>query len=130
MIGYVMLGTDDIGRAKAFYDPLVTLLGGSVQREWSTEDRIWYAPPEGFTPMLVLTGTYDGRPATVGNGTMTALLARSRAEVDAVHARALASGGVDEGGPGLRGPESDGFYGAYFRDLDGHKLLVFRVGPG
>ena len=58
----------------------------------------------------------DKRPATVGNGTMVALGAASREQVDAVHAKALELGGSDEGAPGQRWP---GFYAAYFRDLDG-----------
>ena len=59
---------------------------------------------------------------------MIALLADSRAQVQQLHAKALALGGADEGAPGLRGDDSNGFYGAYFRDLDGNKLCVFRIG--
>ncbi|MGE3917416.1 MAG: VOC family protein, partial [Hyphomicrobiaceae bacterium] len=55
--------------------------------------------------------------------------AGSRANVDAIHAKALALGGNDEGKPGLRGPNGpQAFYGAYFRDLDGNKLCAFHVG--
>ena len=60
---------------------------------------------------------------------MVAFAAGSRANVDKLHAKALALGGTDEGAPGLRGPEEYGFYGAYFRDLDGNKLCAFHVGP-
>ena len=38
---------------------------------------------------------------------------------------ALANGATDEGAPGERMP---GFYGAYFRDLDGNKVCVFKMG--
>jgi predicted lactoylglutathione lyase len=69
-----------------------------------------------------VTRPWDGQPATVGNGTMVALLADAPATVDAVHAKALALGGADEGTPGERGA---GFYAGYFRDLDGNKLNVF-----
>ncbi len=65
---------------------------------------------------------FDGQSATVGNGTMVALVGKDAAQVDALHAKALALGGRDEGAPGLRG---DDFYGAYFRDLDGNKLAAF-----
>ncbi len=61
----------------------------------------------------------------VGNGTMFSLAAASREQVDTVHAKAIALGAADEGAPGLRG---DTFYGAYFRDLDGNKLCVFKSG--
>ncbi|CAN7285186.1 hypothetical protein LJR225_001464 [Phenylobacterium sp. LjRoot225] len=60
---------------------------------------------------------------------MTALKLTSRALVDTVYATALAAGGKDEGAPGVRGPGPDGFYGAYFRDLDGNKICVFIYGP-
>ena len=80
--------------------------------------------------MLVLTRPHDNRPATVGNGSMVALVAGSRGAVDALHAKALALGGADEGPPGKRSDEPDDLYRAYFRDLDGNKLMVFTMAPG
>jgi predicted lactoylglutathione lyase len=68
---------------------------------------------------------FDGKPASVGNGVMVALAAGSRAQVDALHRKALELGGQDEGAPGPRG---DGFYAGYFRDLDGNKLNAFFMG--
>ncbi len=62
---------------------------------------------------------HDGRAASVGNGSMVALKVVSKEMVDAIYQKALALGGGDEGKPGYR---SDGFYAAYFRDLDGNKL--------
>jgi len=50
----------------------------------------------------------------------------STEKVDRVHAKALALGGKDEGPAGPRG---EGFYGGYFRDLDGNKLNVFCIPP-
>ncbi len=58
-------------------------------------------------------------------GTMTAIGVDSREEVERLHAKALELGGADEGAPGLRPEGGDGFYAAYFRDMDGHKLDVF-----
>ncbi|MFI4974601.1 MAG: VOC family protein [Caulobacterales bacterium] len=75
--------------------------------------------------MLAVCRPYDEKTATAGNGNIVALAAPSREVVDATYAAALANGGADEGGPGLRG---DTFYGAYFRDLDGNKVCVFKVG--
>ena len=75
--------------------------------------------------MLCVMTPFDGNPATVGNGTMTAIGVDSREEVDLIHAKALELGAEDEGAPGLRDVGGDGFYAAYFRDLDGHKLDVF-----
>jgi catechol 2,3-dioxygenase-like lactoylglutathione lyase family enzyme len=55
---------------------------------------------------------------------MTALLAPSRAAVEAAHAAALANGGRCEGAPGLRPHYHPNYYGAYFRDPDGNKIGV------
>jgi predicted lactoylglutathione lyase len=75
--------------------------------------------------MLCIMTPFDGKSATVGNGTMTAIGVNSRDEVERIHAKALEIGGEDEGAPDLRAEGGDGFYAAYFRDLDGHKLDVF-----
>jgi predicted lactoylglutathione lyase len=81
-------------------------------------------------PSIAVTRPYDKQPASKGNGTMVALMTDSRPKVDALHAKALELGGADEGKPGLRSPEGpQAFYGAYFRDLDGNKLCIFKIGP-
>ncbi len=122
MIGYVTLGTNDIERAAAFYDALLGSIGG--KRFMDTERFIaWTVSPT--APGLSVAKPYDGKPATVGNGVMIALVVDSRAKVDALHAKALELGGKDEGAVGLRG---DNFYAGYFRDLDGNKLNVFCMG--
>ena len=56
---------------------------------------------------------------------MTAIGVSSREDVERIYAKAIQLGGQDEGAPGLRTEGGDGFYAAYFRDLDGHKLDVF-----
>ena len=65
----------------------------------------------------------------VGNGTMVGLLCASEAEVQAVHAVALAKGATNEGDPGPRPNYGPDFYGAYVRDLDGNKMS-FRLFSG
>jgi predicted lactoylglutathione lyase len=74
---------------------------------------------------LGVTKPFDGKPATRGNGTMVALQVDSKTKVDALYKLAIELGGTDEGKPGPRG---DGFYAAYFRDLDGNKLNCFCMG--
>ena len=127
MIGYVTVGTNDIEKARTYYDALLDSIGAKRLLEF----------PHGFTlygtgwgkPGLAVTPPYDKQPATVGNGCMVAMVMDSRDKVDAFHARALELGGQDEGAPGLRGDPSMNFYGAYFRDLDGNKFCVFKMGP-
>lgn len=122
MIGYVCLGTNDLARAAPFYDELLALVG--AKRLFETERLVsWGTGPA--LPMLLLIKPYDGKPATVGNGTMVALSADSKATVDAVYRKGLALGGKDEGPAGARG---DNFYAGYFRDLEGNKLAVIFMG--
>lgn len=123
MIGYVMVGTNDLPKAGAFYDAVLAELG--AKRGWDTDRFIaWGNSPTAAS--LAVTKPHDGNVATVGNGTMVALAAPNRATVDKVHAKALSLGAKDEGAPGLRG---DTFYGAYFRDLDGNKIACFCMKP-
>ncbi|HEX2817597.1 MAG TPA: VOC family protein [Phenylobacterium sp.] len=122
MIGYTTIGTNDLDRAKAFYDTVLAPLGG--RRTLGYQRSQYYGSPSRGA-MLGVTLPFDGEAATTGNGVMVALSADSPAVVDRVHAAALAAGGACEGPPGQR---MDNFYGAYFRDLDGNKLCVFQMG--
>ena len=122
MIGYATLGTNDLTRAGAFYDALLGELGATRQLELPRV--IFWAVGKG-TPMLGAITPFDGKPATVGNGTMVALAIDSQEKINALHAKALELGGTDEGAPGERMP---GFYAAYFRDPDGNKLTFFKMG--
>ena len=120
MIGYVTLGTNDFERALAFYDALLEPAG--IVRLWRA-DRIAAWGTSRDAPALCVTAPHDGAEATAGNGAMVAIKLRDRAAVDALHARALALGGSDEGAPGPRG--TSGFYAGYFRDPDGNKLNAY-----
>jgi predicted lactoylglutathione lyase len=86
----------------------------------------WAASME--QPMLCIFKPYDGQPATAGNGVMAGIAAGSRELVDRMYRKALDLGARDEGAPGLRDIGGEGFYAAYFRDLDGNKLDVFCYG--
>jgi predicted lactoylglutathione lyase len=122
MIGYVTLGTNDFQRAAGFYDALLGELGAKRAMEMETFIA-WATAPN--TPMIAIIKPFDKKPATVGNGVMVAIMVDSKEKVQAVHKKALALGGKDEGAPGERGP---GFYAGYFRDLDGNKLNAFCLG--
>lgn len=122
MIGYVTVGTNDLARAARFYDAIAAELGVGRMMEFPT-GIAWGAPGGGAG--IGAMAPFDGNPASVGNGVMVALEARDNAQVDRLHAIALAHGGSDEGAPGVRG---GGFYAAYFRDPDGNKLNAFVMG--
>ncbi len=122
MIGYAMLGTNDLPRAAAFYDALLGEVGIKRMMDFG-KSIAWGVAWD--KPALGVGLPYDGKPATVGNGVMVALVMDSKDKVDRVYAKALALGGTDEGAPGPRG---EGFYAAYFRDLGGNKLNAFFMG--
>lgn len=122
MIGYVTLGTNDLASAAEFYDAIAAEMG--VARMMESDQFIAWGEP-GDKAGIGLTRPFDGGTATVGNGVMVALEAKDQAQVDRLHAIALAQGGSCEGAPGPRG---EGFYAAYFRDRDGNKLNAFVFG--
>lgn len=122
MIGYVTLGSNDLERTKAFYDGLVPTLGGKQVMDMGRI--VFYGNGRG-RPMLAVCTPYDEQTATTGNGTMVALDAGSREKVDEVYNKAIELGAADEGAPGERVP---GFYGGYFRDPDGNKLVAYVMG--
>ncbi len=119
MFLYITLGTNDLARAIRFYDPVLAALG--LDRRTTEPDEAGYAAPDDPRCSLWVTKPYDGQPASIGNGSMPAFTAVTRAAVDAFHAAALIHGGTDEGAPGLR-PHGPSFYAAYVRDPDGNKL--------
>ncbi|WP_431300426.1 VOC family protein [Tabrizicola sp. BL-A-41-H6] len=119
MFLYMTLGTNDLARAARFYDAALAALG--IVRRFSDPDEVGYSHPSDAEIRFWVNHPFDGKPATVGNGSMPALIATSRAAVDAFHAAALANGGTDEGAPGLR-PYGASFYACYVRDPDGNKL--------
>lgn len=118
-LNYVMLGSNDVAKARPFYDAVLPIIGGKLIAEYMPHafcfelrggGRIWVATP------------YNEQTATAGNGNMIGLECQSRAEVDRAHAIALEKGGVNEGDPGERPIYGPGFYGGYTRDLDGNKV--------
>jgi catechol 2,3-dioxygenase-like lactoylglutathione lyase family enzyme len=129
MFSHVFIGVADFERALAFYGPLMAALGLEARfcdrtRPWAG----WQAPGQA-RPLFLIGAPYDGQPHAAGNGQMTALLASSRAAVDAAYAVALGHGGRCEGAPGLRPHYHAHYYGAYLRDPDGNKLCVVCHDP-
>lgn len=125
MIGYVTLGTNDLQKNAPFYDAIAKEMG--VGRMMDFDSFIAWGEWGGGAG-VALTKPFDGKPATVGNGTMVALEAKDKDQVHRLYDIAMANGGSDEGAPGPRGePDEHGntFYAAYFRDRDGNKLNAF-----
>lgn len=124
-LNYVMLGSNDVANARAFYDAVLPHVGGKCVAEYMPHavcyelrggGRIWVVTP------------YDNQTAIAGNGNMVGLACESKEEVDAAHAAALDQGGTNEGDPGPRPMYGPDFYGAYVRDLDGNKMSFVYLG--
>ena len=128
MIGYTLVGTNDLDQAKTFYDALFGSIGIGRMMEM---ERMCAWGKDWAAPMFGVTLPYDGKPATPGNGTMIALPLDTRAKVDALYAAAIAHGAADEGATGLRGDDGpQAFYAGYARDPDGNKLCFYCIGAG
>lgn len=121
MFSHVTIGSNDLAKAKPFYDRLLKPLG--LVRHADYPNAVGYGPTGG-RPQLWVLSPLDKNAATVGNGITVGLEAADRAAVDACHAAAMAAGGKDEGAPGLRTHYHPNYYGAYVRDLDGNKICV------
>ena len=121
MLGYTILGSNDLENALAFYDRLLAAIGGKRMMEF--DSLVYYGFARGA--LFAVGRPYDKQPATHGNGAMIALNVGSKEKVHAAHELALQLGATDEGAPGPR--VGNGFYGAYFRDLDGNKLCLFTM---
>lgn len=125
MIHYLTLGTNDLSRARAFYDPVLASLGITCLHVGETE--VCYGAGGASMPLLYIIHPYDERAASHGNGTMLALHAATPDHVAAFHTIALAHGGSDQGAPGLR--YSSTFFACYVRDPDGNKLSAVSDRP-
>jgi len=122
MLAYVTLGSNDSAKAREFY---TAVLGEMGAKELFNNDRLYFYGKGPGQPMLAIGGPYDENAASCGNGVMPALACESNEQVDAVYKKALELGAADEGAPGSRMPT---FYGAYFRDPDGNKICVCKLG--
>ena len=131
MIAYVTVGTDDIARAKRFYSAILPALGYALEE--GPEGLSYTLPPQpGQSPTLpdfYVKPTFDGRPASAGNGSMVAFQLRDQQQVRDLHTAALAAGGSDEGQPGFRAAYGPRFYVGYLRDPQGNKIALFSSNP-
>lgn len=122
MISYVTLGTHDMNKAKAFYTELLADLGAKVLLDLG---RIAMIGESFAKPMIAVCIPHNKEAPSCGNGTMVAIPAGSRENVDKLYAKAISLGATCEGQPGERMPT---FYGAYVRDPDGNKLAFVKLG--
>jgi catechol 2,3-dioxygenase-like lactoylglutathione lyase family enzyme len=124
MFSHIMIGTNNLDRAKTFYDAVLGTLGvpaGVVDRH-----RIFWSTPTGI---FAVSLPINGQPATVGNGSTFGFACQSAEQVDAWHAAGVAHGGSScEDPPGVREGPAGRLYLAYLRDPDGNKICgLYRM---
>lgn len=123
-IHHVSVGVNDVARAKAFYDPLMKLLGLRVRQ--ADEESVDYGDDSGL--VFSLETPVDKKRATPGNGVHIAFTARDRDAVNGFYELALRLGGRDAGPPGTRPEYSADYYGAFVFDPDGNKIEAVVTG--
>jgi catechol 2,3-dioxygenase-like lactoylglutathione lyase family enzyme len=121
MFSHVTIGTNDVAKAKRFYDAALAPLGLTALAAYP--EGVGYGAAGG-RPQFWIVRPLDKKAASVGNGVTVGLDAADRKAVDAAHAAARAAGGQDEGAPGIRAHYHPNYYGAYVRDPDGNKLCI------
>ena len=123
MLGYVMVGTNNLREAIIFYDEVLKVL--NLERNYTDEVCAGYAQKNGDgTVEFYVTEPVNKEKATFGNGTQVSFVTSTREIVDKFHEVGLKAGGKSEGSGGER-PEGSGVYYSYIRDLDGNKICAF-----
>ena len=122
MFSHIMVGANDLDKAKSFYDALLGTLG--VAPAMVDGHRIFYMTPTG---VFSVSKPIDGQPATCANGATIGFACASSEQADAWHAAGVANGGTSiEDPPGVREGGLGKMYLAYLRDPDGNKLCALH----
>ena len=121
MIGFVMVGTNDLGKAINYYDVLLESI--DLKRAVTNEKYAGYSSKERPEDIeFYVTNPANKEKATYGNGSQVSFVVNSKEMVDKFYNLGIKLGGKDEGGPGIR---PSGEYYCYLRDLDGNKICAF-----
>ena len=122
MFSHIMIGTNDLDKAKSFYDAVLGTLG--VGPAVVDGHRMFYMTPTG---VFCVTKPIDGNAATFANGGTIGFACKDSAQADAWHAAGVANGGKTcEDPPGVREGGLGKMYLAYLRDPDGNKLCALH----
>lgn len=117
MIHHLSLGANDLEKARAFYSPVLAVLGMRLLKD--DGESLDYGVG---AVIFSLETPVNGKPASPGNGVHVAFMAEDPDMVDEFYRVALENGGADDGPPGLRPKYNAHYYGAFVRDPDGNKI--------
>ncbi len=118
-----MLGTNNLKKAVDFFDKVLEPLG--LERSELNNDYVGYVTKENGSDIeFYVTKPFNGKKATVGNGSMISFFAKEKSQVELFHKFALQNGAINEGNPGPR-PFDGSIWYAYIRDLDGNKICAY-----
>ena len=123
MLDHLGFAVADVAKSRAFYAAALAPLGMGVV----TEGEGWVMFGHPGKPLL-----WIGRPEVGGpppGHIHYAVAAPGRDAVRAFHAAALAAGGRDNGGPGLRPQYHPSYYAAFVIDPDGHNIEAVCHAP-
>lgn len=129
MFSHITIGANNLDRAAMFYDAVLSPLGLVKSALMDNDEAVgWcWAASQGL-PYFYVVMPIDNEPANAANGSMVAFSAESVEAVDAAYQAGLSLGGRSEGAPGWRPQYGAGYYGAYLRDHEGHKVhIVYRA---
>lgn len=122
MFSHVILGANDLQKARKFYDATMGALGYGPAMDAGY--RFFYLSPTGS---FGITTPINGEPANHGNGATIGFPVESPEQADAWHAAGVANGGTTcEDPPGVREGAMGKMYLAYLRDPDGNKLCAIK----
>ena len=120
MIGFVMVGTNNLNRAIDFYDVLLETI--NLSRSVTNERYAGYSSKDKPKDIeFYVTDPVNKEKASFGNGTQISFIVSSKEIVNKFYNTGIKLGGKDEGAPGIR----SGDYYCYIRDLDGNKICAF-----
>jgi len=127
MFNHIMVGSNDIGRSRRFYDAVLGTLGAGepTPHEAATGHMRLFYRHDGGT--FCVSQPINDEAASFANGGTIGFKCSSPEQVHAFHDAAVAHGGTSiEEPPGIREGTMGALYLAYVRDPDGNKLCAIH----
>jgi catechol 2,3-dioxygenase-like lactoylglutathione lyase family enzyme len=122
LLDHISLIVRDYERSKAFYQRVLAPLGVKALAEYGQACGFGREQKPDFWIGVGPASFHKPEQLKIITPMHVAFTTRSRAEVDAFHAAALAAGATDFGAPGLRTTYHPNYYGAFALDPDGHNV--------